>query len=84
MEATRVMALDTLAEHSDCRLDWNRAVYRYEMSRYIGLRDWAAQLGHAGTVELLEGNLDEEEARSTDSGAEPRLDRIVIYPVRQG
>ena len=39
-----------------------RSVEHYEMSRYIGLRDWVAQLGHADAVKLLQANLDEEEA----------------------
>jgi ferritin-like metal-binding protein YciE len=39
-----------------------RSVEHYEMSRYIGLRDWAEQLGHADAVELLQATLDEEEA----------------------
>jgi ferritin-like metal-binding protein YciE len=39
-----------------------RAVEHYEMARYIGLRDWAEQLGHADAVELLQATLDEEEA----------------------
>jgi ferritin-like metal-binding protein YciE len=39
-----------------------RSVEHYEMSRYIGLRDWAEQMGHADAVELLQATLDEEEA----------------------
>jgi ferritin-like metal-binding protein YciE len=39
-----------------------RSVEHYEMSRYIGLRDLAEQLGHADAVELLQTTLKEEEA----------------------
>lgn len=39
-----------------------RSVEHYEMSRYIGLRDWAEQMGHADAMELLQATLDEEEA----------------------
>lgn len=55
-----------------------RSVEHYEISRYIGLRDWAEQLELADAAELLQATLDEEEATdealaelATAIGAEP-------------
>lgn len=39
-----------------------RSVEHYEMSRYLGLLDWAEQLGYTGAIELLQTTLDEEQA----------------------
>lgn len=52
-----------------------QAVEHYEISRYGTLRTWAEELGHSGSVKLLQATLDEEKA--TDAALTELADEVV-------